>query len=318
MYKQICPKTIPSCFKVSGVYSISFGEHCYIGSSRNVQQRISQHRKDLRAGKHQLKFLTYYCLFGEDKMYISLLEKCDVTQLKSREKYWIDTLEPDINCDKVSNTNPQKIIFNGKGSKKVYQYSMNGEYIAEFPSVKEASRYLNVDNRCIGLCADNNYKQYKSAYGYRWSYEKSDRLPSYINNSNKAVRRPIIVFDILTGEENFFESVADAVRYYNPNAINFDSDCASLSHCANENGYYLNRYIAKNNPESHYILTSRNSQIYNSAYCKFYKDAKEAAFDMGISVYAVKKACKEENNKEWLYVNQCARVKLRESGKLFK
>lgn len=104
MYKQICPKTIPACFKVSGVYCISFGEHSYIGSSKNVQQRISQHRKKLRAGTHQLKFMAYYCIFGEDKMYISLLEECDASQLKSREKYWIDTLEPDINREGIFDT----------------------------------------------------------------------------------------------------------------------------------------------------------------------------------------------------------------------
>ena len=318
MYKQICPKTIPACFKVSGVYCISFGEHSYIGSSKNVQQRISQHRKKLRAGTHQLKFMAYYCIFGEDKMYTSLLEECDASQLKSREKYWIDTLEPDINREGIFDTNPQRIIFNGNGSKKVYQYSMDGEYIAEFPSVMEASRYLGVDNRGIGLCADNNYKNYKSAYGYRWSYTKLDQLSPYINNSNKAVRKSLIVFDVLTGKEKYFESVADAVRFYNPNAANFDSDCATLSHCANNNGYYLNRYLAKRNPEDSYILTSKSIQVYNSAYNRFYKDAKEASANMGISAGLIRKLCKREDNNEWLYVNHCARVKLRESGKLFK
>ena len=318
MYKQICPKTIPSCFKVAGVYCISFGEHSYIGSSRNVQQRISQHRKKLRAGKHQSKFQSYYALFGEDKMYISLLEQCEPIQLKSREKYWIDSVEPDINHDGIHDTNPQKIILNGNGSRKVYQYNMDGTFISEFPSVKEASRYLGVDSRCIGLCASDVYKQYKSAYGYRWSYKKLDCLPEYINNSNKAVNRQIIVFDAITGEEKVFESVADAVRYYEPDAKNFDSSCASLSSCANNSGYYLNRYLAKNSFDDIYVLISRNLQIYNSVTKKCYSDTKAAAHDTGLSVYTVKKLCKEEDNNEWLYINQCARVKLRESGKLFR
>lgn len=318
MYRQICPKTIPSCFKVTGVYCISFGEHSYIGSSKNVRQRISQHRKKLRAGKHQGVFQVYYEMFGECKMYISLIEICDVFQLKSREKYWINTLEPDINQDEIHNTNPQKIVFNGNGSKKIYQYDMEGNYIAEFPSTMEASRYLGVDNRGISLCADDNYKHYKSAYGFRWSYKKLNCLPPYINNSDKAVRRPIVVFDTITGEEECFESVAEAVRHYNSSTKNFDSDCASLCSCANKSGFYLNRYIAKNKLEDVYILTSRNSGIYNSVCNKSYKNAKEAAKDMGISVYAVKKACNRAENKEWLYINQCARVKLRESGKIFE
>lgn len=318
MYKQICPKTVPACFKVAGVYCISFGEHSYIGSSRNVQQRISQHRKKLRAGKHQGKFQAYYILFGEEKMRINLLEKCDISSLKSREKYWIETLEPDINSDAIHDTSIQKIMLNGNGSKKVYQYSMEGDFLKEYPSVMEASRYLNVDNRGIGLCADAHYKQYKSAYGYRWSYIKVKKLPEYVNNSNKAVNRAVVVFDIITGEEKQFESIADAVRLYNPTAENFNSDCAKLSHCANNSGYYLYRYIAKNSLQDAYVITNRDSLIYNTAINKFYKDAKEASSDTGLSVYAVKKYCKEESNNEWLYINQCARVKLRESGKLFK
>ena len=318
MYRQICPRIVPRYFKVSGVYCISFGEHFYIGSSRNVQQRISQHRKKLRGNSHSLRMQSFYDLFGEGKMYISLLEECAPALLKSREKYWIETLEPDINQDNIHDTSPQKIIFNGTGSKKVYQYTMEGEFLAEFPSVKEASRYLNVDNRGIGLCADDKYKQYKSAYGYRWSYKKLSRLTDYVNNSSKAVNRLIVVFDTLTGEEKLFESVAAAVRYYEPEAINFDSSCASLCGCANRGGYYLNRYLAKNRQEDPYILIKKNLQIYNSVTGKYYSDAKEASLNAGISVYAIKKYCKTEHNKEWLYVNQCARVKLRESGKIFK
>lgn len=318
MYKQICPKTIPSCFHVVGVYCISFGEHSYIGSSRNVQQRISQHRKCLRAGKHQLKFLTYYALYGEDKMYISLLEECSVEQLKSREKYWINTLEPDINHDGVNDISTQKIILNGNGSKKVYQYDMEGNYIAEFPSVMEASRYLGVDNRGIGLCASDEYTHYKSAYGYRWSYKKVSKLSPYINNSSKAVNKHVYVFDTITGDEKHFESVAEAVRYYNPQASNFDSECASLCCCANKSGFYANRYLAKRQQKDAYILPTVNKQIYNTVNNKLYSNAIDASIDTGISSYMIKKLCNDESNKEWLYLNQCARVKLRESGKLFK
>ena len=318
MFEQNCPKNIPTCFKVTGVYCISFGEYFYIGSSKNVQNRISQHRKKLRKGVHQKIFQSCYWLFGEEKMKISLLEKCDFVQLKSREKYWINTLKPNINHDRVHNTNPSKIVLNGKGSKKVYQYTIEGKYVTEFPSVMEASRYLGVDSRGIGLCADKNRSAYKSAYGYRWSYVKYDKLPEYINNSSKAVNREIFVFDVLTGEEKRFQSVAEAVRFYNPNVINFDSDCASLCHCANDCGYYLNRYCAKNSNEDAYKLTKKNVHIYNSVKNKLYPNAKEASKDCNISDYLVKKYCKEEDNKEWLFINQCARVKLRESGKLFE
>lgn len=316
MYKQICPKVIPSVFKVSGVYCISLGEHFYIGSSKNIQQRISQHRKKLRANKHQSKFQMYYNTLGESKMYINILEICKEQDIRKREKYWIEALNPDINYEKIYNTTPQIVIFNGTGSKKVYQYTMNGDFIKEFPSVKEAARVLNVDNRGIGLCAADKYSHYKSAYGYRWSYVKLPKLSVYINNSSKAVNRKVIIFDILTGEETSFESIAEAVRILEPNAKNFDSSCATLSSVANKYGYYLGHYLAKNTYDDLYIISKRNTVIYNRKTNKIYKNILKASEDTKISVRYLKKACITEHT-EWFYMNQCARVKLSESGKLF-
>lgn len=254
----------------------------------------------------------------------SSIKRASDTATVYKKSYWVVNPEvilnfrniplkdnPALKCKKFEYNNPNT-------SRIVYQYDMLGYYIREFPSVKEASRYLDVDHRGIGLCASDGYIHYKSAYGYRWSYKKLDCLPPYTNNSDKAVRKSVIVFNSITGEEEYFESIADAVRKYNPKTENFDSDCASLSSCANKSGFYLNRYLAKRKLEDKYILVKRGIQIYNSVYNKFYNNAKEAAADMGMSVYLIKKLCKEESNKEWLYVNQCARVKLRESGKVFE
>lgn len=315
VYKQICPKRVPLEFKVSGVYCISFGEHSYIGSSKNIQQRIAQHRKKLRAHRHQSKFQKYYNIFGESRMCINILEFCEVSQIKVKEKYWIESLEPDINKESVHSTVVLAPIFNGKGSKKVYQYTMEGDFIREFPSVKEASRYLNVDSRGIGLCASDAYIKYKSAYGYRWSYTKVIKLPKYINSSSKAVSRSIIVFDVLTGEEFVFASIAEAVRVLLPNTSNFDSSCAVLCSAANHCGYFESHYLAKNSLDLPYIIPKRNIYIYNSSTKRLYKGIKEASADNGISVWHLRKACKKHT--EWLYINQCARVKLCESGKLF-
>ena len=100
MYKQICPKIIPLVFKVSGVYCISLGEHFYIGSSKNIQQRISQHRKKLRANKHQSKFQMYYNILNAfyvisikntivynkkiNKIYKNLKEASEDTKISTR------------------------------------------------------------------------------------------------------------------------------------------------------------------------------------------------------------------------------------------
>ena len=249
-------------------------------------------------------------------MYINILEICKEQDIKAREKFWIEALNPDINYCKIYNTTPQIAIFNSTGSKKVYQYTMDGDFIKEFPSVQEAARVLNVNSRGIGLCAADRYLHYKSAYGYRWSYVKLPKLSAYINNSSKAVNRKVIIFDILTGKETSFESIAEAVRVLEPNTINFDSSCAILSNVANKYGYYLGHYLAKNTYDDLYIIPKRNTIIYNIKTNKIYKNLLQALKDTKISARNLKKACITEHT-EWFYMNQCARVKLSESGKLF-
>ena len=54
-------------------------------------------------------------------------------------------------------------------SKPVIQYSMNGELIAEFPSVREASRQIGC--HCQSICACCKGKQ-KSCGGYIWKYKE--------------------------------------------------------------------------------------------------------------------------------------------------
>ena len=60
------------------------------------------------------------------------------------------------------------------------QYSLNGEFIQEFPSFKEIQRYLgksysNVWNVCNG--------KKDSAYGYKWSYKYIEGKKVEIPNS---------------------------------------------------------------------------------------------------------------------------------------
>ena len=52
--------------------------------------------------------------------------------------------------------------------KRVYQYTLDGELIAIYTSVKEASRQNNFVATCIARCCRGILKTYK---GFKWSYE---------------------------------------------------------------------------------------------------------------------------------------------------
>jgi len=56
-------------------------------------------------------------------------------------------------------------------SKKVYQYDLKGNLLGSFASVGEAARHLKKYVSIIARCARGTYK---TAYGFKWSYNKSD------------------------------------------------------------------------------------------------------------------------------------------------
>lgn len=58
---------------------------------------------------------------------------------------------------------------NGKLSIPVLQYSLNGEFIREFPSTMQAQRDLGFDNSNISKCCNGKLN---SAYGYKWCYKE--------------------------------------------------------------------------------------------------------------------------------------------------
>lgn len=55
-----------------------------------------------------------------------------------------------------------------KQSKTVYQYSLDGQLIKEYPSVHEVERQLGYAQTYISKCCLDKCKQ---AYGYKWSYK---------------------------------------------------------------------------------------------------------------------------------------------------
>lgn len=55
-----------------------------------------------------------------------------------------------------------------KRSKKVLQFDLDGNFIAEYPSIHEVSRVNGCLRAPIGRCCENKQKK---AYGYKWRYE---------------------------------------------------------------------------------------------------------------------------------------------------
>lgn len=155
--------------------------------------------------------------YGESVFTIDELEQCDNDILDEREQYWIQQydsvnagynislggkgykkcLDDDIlrlweqgksfveiadilsvHMETVSRIlkrygiehRPQQIQPNA-----VHQYTLDGEYIQSFPSVCAASSYLGIrgSGGIRSVCIGRN----RHCHGYRWSYDKVDKLP---------------------------------------------------------------------------------------------------------------------------------------------
>lgn len=86
---------------------------------------------------------------------------------------------------------------------KVLQFSLKGEFIKEFTSVKEASRKLKIDAASIINCLSN--KRY-SAGNFLWSYTDEIKVKS---------KRCIIQYDIEMNKIREFNSLEEIKKYLN-------------------------------------------------------------------------------------------------------
>ena len=88
--------------------------------------------------------------------------------------------------------------------KPVLQYGLNGIFIKEYPSIKEASETLNLRDSTISL-ACNCYKRLVTCGGFQWKFKSSDKIITDIRN-------PIFQFDKDNNLINQFLSVHEASK----------------------------------------------------------------------------------------------------------
>lgn len=66
-----------------------------------------------------------------------------------------------------------------KKSMTVIQYTLDGQFVAEYPSASEAGRQNGIGNSCISRCCKGKIG-YKSAGGYIWKYKDINVKPNGI------------------------------------------------------------------------------------------------------------------------------------------
>ena len=235
---------INKCFKKkSGVYCIvnKKNNKKYIGSSKNIWQRLQCHRSYLRNNSHTNKHLqSSYNKHGESQFDVYVIEYCD--NYLEREQFYLDSVNPEYNQMKTAvgsswtdsmRLNASISRLNGfkNGTittyqdKKVYRYDLNGNFIDEFPTIKEMCEKTQ--------CSQSQFYRYingKSNRCRNWlfSFEKKEKIDSYKKydfKNRKMKTTKIYLVDIKTNEYLDFNSVKECANFFNtitPNILQYE------------------------------------------------------------------------------------------------
>ena len=94
--------------------------------------------------------------------------------------------------------------FYGKNTENIHQYTLLGEYVRSFTSIREAERELKVQHS--NLISDCLHNKVKSAYGFQWSYNRQNQILPVASAHGKLVQC------IETGE--IFPNTGSAAKKY--------------------------------------------------------------------------------------------------------
>ena len=187
--------------KVSGIYCIEnvVNHKIYIGSSKNIYQRLLKHFALLRHNKHENAHLqNAWNKYGESSFEWFVIEKCDITILTRREQYCIDLFEAEYNITKKVERNilsKESRIKQGETRRRlheegklewnfnpipIYVYNLDGNFLFVNPNgVKNTATKLNIAASSICRVLNGTYQQCK---GYRFSYKFENLTPLVIKS----------------------------------------------------------------------------------------------------------------------------------------
>lgn len=80
---------------ITGIYTITniINNKIYVGKSKNIKYRFTEHLKCLENNKHHNIYLqNAFNKYGKEAFKLEILEECDITFIFSQENYWCNLL----------------------------------------------------------------------------------------------------------------------------------------------------------------------------------------------------------------------------------
>jgi group I intron endonuclease len=197
----------------SGIYGIlnKLNNKIYIGSSKSLGSRLNEHKYDLIKNIHNNKKLQRAFLkYGLDNFIFLLLEKCDESDLLSREQYYLDlykcydsnfgyNLCPTANRTVISEETRNWFKINNKGEKNKFYGKKHTTERKKIWSELRKNKNLGEYNYNYGNRGEKN-----PLYGKKHTTEMNEK-------KSKALSKPITA--IKDGIKSNFDSLKSFSEY---------------------------------------------------------------------------------------------------------
>jgi len=207
---------------MTGIYYITnkINNKRYIGSSIDVQKRLSTHFSRLRNNNHPNKYLQSAVIkYGLDNFEGRLIEECEVEDLLTVEQDHINNYFPDqlYNLTFITGAGGYDIL-----SKQCYLLDLKGNIKSEFNSIMDCSRALDIKfstNRLLNQDSIIN-KKYRLVTKEFYNGNLKEIL-SWKNYSNKYIedlknnklKRILLITD--NNEELKYNTIQELSEYLN-------------------------------------------------------------------------------------------------------
>jgi group I intron endonuclease len=204
----------------SGIYKIlnvTTGKF-YIGSSKNIDTRFTQHRNKLNKNKHYNTYLqNAWNKYGEESFKFEIVEEVTFhsrKQLKDLEQSYLDNIDKPTtyNICKYADggeTGPALIGYKHPRHRKISVYDINMNFIEEISGLREAERKYNT--KCVYKCCMG-----KISNAVNFIFKYSDDFKPYIRKHAKYhPKNPIVCLDSNGEFLCEYDSVLSASRQLN-------------------------------------------------------------------------------------------------------
>lgn len=205
----------------SGVYKITnlIDNKCYIGSSKDVEDRLSSHKTMMNKGNHHSTYLQNAVnKYGIENFILETVLLCPEEDMISIEQYLCDFYQAEYCMRKIAHSNlgmkrsdetKRNISDSLKGRKLTEEHKNNvskglkGRIITE-----EARRKLSAANKGKTLSLQHREKLKQSHLGYKVKEETKEKLREFFKGrDNTWQARTVYQYDFNNKLLNTFKSV---------------------------------------------------------------------------------------------------------------